>query len=142
MVPDTTFDAAPKITPSASRGKCGPVGPLPNLDRPPVIANAFDNSSTIRRGFDKGTIFDNHIQEVELQLKPGDRICAYTDGVNEAMDPQSEEFGDERFYNLVKQHARLSSKDFVNAIVAEVEAHRAGGEQSDDITITTLAVMK
>ena len=56
MVPDTTFDAAPKITPSASRGKCGPVGPLPNLDRPPVIANAFDNSSTIRRGFDKGTI--------------------------------------------------------------------------------------
>ena len=96
----------------------------------------------IALGFDKGTIFDNHIQEVELQLKPGDRICAYTDGVNEAMDPQSEEFGDERFYNLVKQHARLSSKDFVNAIVAEVEAHRAGGEQSDDITITTLAVMK
>lgn len=96
----------------------------------------------IALGFDKGTIFDNHIQEVELQLKPGDRICAYTDGVNEAMNDQSEEFGDDRFYNLVKQHARLSSKDFVNAIVQEIEGHRGSAEQSDDITITTLAVMK
>jgi serine phosphatase RsbU (regulator of sigma subunit) len=96
----------------------------------------------IALGFDKGTIFDNHIQEVAIQLKPGDRICAYTDGVNEAMNAESEEFGDERFYNLVKQHSRLSSKDFVNAIVAELEGHRGQAEQSDDITITTLAVMK
>ncbi len=96
----------------------------------------------IALGFDKGTIFDNHIHEMEIQLKPGDRICAYTDGVNEAMNDQSEEFGDDRFYNLVKQHARLSSKDFVNAIVQELEAHRGQAEQSDDITITTLAVLK
>ena len=96
----------------------------------------------IALGFDKGTIFDNHIQEVSMQLKPGDRITAYTDGVNEAMNDQSEEFGDERFYELVKTHARLSSKDFVNAIVSELEGHRGHAEQSDDITITTLAVLK
>jgi serine phosphatase RsbU (regulator of sigma subunit) len=96
----------------------------------------------IALGFDKGTIFDNNIQETTIQLKPGDRVCAYTDGVNEAMNDQSEEFGDERFYNLVKQHARLSSKDFVNQIVQELEGHRGEAEQSDDITITTLAVMK
>jgi len=58
------------------------------------------------------------------------------------MNAESEEFGDERFYELVKTHARLSSKDFVNAIVAELEGHRGQAEQSDDITITTLAVMK
>jgi serine phosphatase RsbU (regulator of sigma subunit) len=96
----------------------------------------------IALGFDKGTIFDNHIQEMEIQLKPGDRICAYTDGVNEAMNAESEEFGDDRFYNLVKQHARLSSKDFVQKIVDELKAHRGEAEQSDDITITTLAVIK
>ncbi|HZU99580.1 MAG TPA: SpoIIE family protein phosphatase [Planctomycetota bacterium] len=96
----------------------------------------------IALGFDKGTIFDNNVQEMTIQLNPGDRICAYTDGVNEAMNAESEEFGDERFYNLVKQHARLSSKDFVQKIVAELEAHRGEAEQSDDITITTLAVMK
>ncbi len=96
----------------------------------------------IALGFDKGTIFDNNVQEMTIQLNPGDRICAYTDGVNEAMNAESEEFGDERFYNLVKQHARLSSKDFVQKIVSELESHRGEAEQSDDITITTLAVMK
>ncbi|MBI3725717.1 SpoIIE family protein phosphatase [bacterium] len=96
----------------------------------------------IALGFDKGTIFDSHVQEVELTLKPGDRIVAYTDGVNEAMNAESEEFGDERFYNLVRQHAKLSSKDCVNAIVEELKAHRGDAEQSDDITITTLAVLK
>ena len=94
----------------------------------------------IALGFDKGTIFDNNIQEVEVQLEPGDRIVTYTDGVNEAMNNESEEFGDDRFYNLVKTHARKSSKDFVEAIVAEISAHRGDAEQSDDITIATLAV--
>jgi sigma-B regulation protein RsbU (phosphoserine phosphatase) len=67
---------------------------------------------------------------------------AFTDGVNEAMNAESEEFGDERFYGLVKQHARLSSKEFVNRIVEELKAHRGEAEQSDDITITTLGVIK
>lgn len=94
----------------------------------------------IALGFDKGTIFDNHIQEVEVQLRPGDRIVTYTDGVNEAMNNASEEFGDERFYTLVKQHARKPSEEFVKAIVKALDEHRGDAEQSDDITITTLAV--
>jgi serine phosphatase RsbU (regulator of sigma subunit) len=95
----------------------------------------------IALGFDKGTIFDNHIKEVEVQLQPGDRIVTYTDGVNEAMNTASEEFGDDRFYDLVKKHAKKSSKDFVDAIVGALDEHRGRAEQSDDITITTLAVL-
>ena len=94
----------------------------------------------IALGFDKGTIFDNHIKEFEVQLQEGDRIVTYTDGVNEAMNNDSEEFGEDRFYNLVKTHARKSSKEFVDAVVKELEDHRGDAEQSDDITITTLSV--
>ncbi|MEZ6184198.1 MAG: SpoIIE family protein phosphatase [Planctomycetota bacterium] len=94
----------------------------------------------IALGFDKGTIFDNHIQEVEVQLHPGDRIVTYTDGVNEAMNNASEEFGDDRFYSLVREHARKPSDQFVQAIVKALDDHRGDAEQSDDITITTLAV--
>ena len=94
----------------------------------------------IALGFDKGTIFDNNIQETEVQLEPGDRLVTYTDGVNEAMNNESEEFGDDRFYTLVKDHARKSSKEFVEALVRELDAHRGDAEQSDDITIVTLSV--
>lgn len=114
----------------------------------PVVlyrAAAGDNElvkpAGIALGFDKGTIFDNHIKEVEVKLEPGDRIVTYTDGVNEAMNNHSEEFGDERFYDLVKRHAEKPSKDFVEAIVKALDDHRGSAEQSDDITITTLKVL-
>jgi serine phosphatase RsbU (regulator of sigma subunit) len=102
--------------------------------------NELIKPAGIALGFDKGTIFDNHIKEVEVQLEPGDRIVTYTDGVNEAMNNDSEEFGDERFYDLVKKHATKPSKDFVEAIVSALDKHRGKAEQSDDITITTLTV--
>ena len=94
----------------------------------------------IALGFDKGPVFDANIREVEIQLSPGDRIVAYTDGVNEAMNEQEEEFGDDRFYQLVLQNAKLSSKDFIDKIVAALREHKGNAEQSDDITIATLAV--
>jgi serine phosphatase RsbU (regulator of sigma subunit) len=96
----------------------------------------------IALGFDKGTIFDNHVKEVEVQLEVGDRIVTYTDGVNEAMNNESEEFGDDRFYDLVKEHAKKSSKEFVEALVKALDEHRGSADQSDDITITTLAVVE
>jgi serine phosphatase RsbU (regulator of sigma subunit) len=94
----------------------------------------------IALGFDKGTIFDNNIKEVEVQLEAGDRIVTYTDGVNEAMNNDSEEFGDDRFYSLVKEHAQKSSQGFVEALVEALDRHRGDAEQSDDITIVTLSV--
>lgn len=94
----------------------------------------------IALGFDKGPTFDKSIKELEIQLNPGDRIVAYTDGVNEAMNIDEEEFGDEALYKLVQRHAAESSEEFINKLVAAVKEHQGEAEQSDDITIATLAV--
>ena len=56
--------------------------------------NELIKPAGIALGFDKGTIFDNHIKEVEVQLEDGDRIVTYTDGVNEAMNTDSEQSDD------------------------------------------------
>lgn len=95
----------------------------------------------IALGFDKGTVFDNHVKELEVQLEPGDRVVTYTDGVNEAMNDASEEFGDDRFHDLIKAHGTKTSQEFVQALVQALDRHRGGAEQSDDITIVTLAVL-
>ena len=95
----------------------------------------------IALGFDKGTVFDNHVKEVEVQLEPGDRVVTYTDGVNEAMNDDSEEFGDDRFHELIKAHGTKTSQEFVQALVAALDRHRGHADQSDDITIVTLAVL-
>ena len=41
----------------------------------------------------------------ELRLEPGDLLVLYTDGVTEAMNGEREQFGLERFAELVKAHA-------------------------------------
>lgn len=99
------------------------------------------NPNGIALGFDGGPIFDRTLQEEVTKLEPGDTVVMYTDGVVEAMDVNGEEYGDERFYAFVKDHARMRSKDFVQAAIKDLDAHKGEAEQHDDITLVTFRVL-
>ena len=98
------------------------------------------NPSGIALGFDKGPIFDRTLQERKITLEGGDRVVMYTDGVVEAMNLEHEEYGDERLYEFVRKNARMRSKEFVNALVSDLEEHKGSADQHDDITISTFRV--
>lgn len=101
----------------------------------------FVNPNGIALGFDRGPIFDRTLQERRITLESGDRVVMYTDGVVEAMNSQHDEYGDERFYEFVRENARMRSKDFVLALVRDLDAHKGDADQHDDITIATLRVL-
>ena len=73
-----------------------------------------------------------------VQLKPGDRVVIFSDGVSEAMDGAGDEFGDERL--LAAIHAAHADNEEVDAprlvddVIAAVRVFTAGAAQSDDIT--------
>ena len=73
-----------------------------------------------------------------LDLEPGDALFFYTDGVNEAMDENGEEFGDERLTRVLAEAAGSSAADFSQRMVEAVHAHAGEAPQSDDITCMTL----
>jgi len=98
------------------------------------------NPGGIALGFDKGPIFDRLLKESTITLEPGDRVVLYTDGVVEAMNSRHEEYGDDRFYQFILTHARMTSKDFVFALVRDLDEHKGKAEQHDDITIATVRV--
>jgi sigma-B regulation protein RsbU (phosphoserine phosphatase) len=98
------------------------------------------NPNGIALGFDRGPIFDKTLQEVTLQLNRGDRAVLYTDGVVEAMSPEYEEYGDNRFYKFVRDHAQMPSKDMVIASIDDLDKHKGDAEQHDDITLVTFRV--
>lgn len=98
------------------------------------------NPPGIALGFDKGRTFDENIKEEAIELAPGDRIALYTDGVVEAMDERQEEFGMERFMEIVGRGEAANAKELTNLMVQALEEHRGKAEQSDDITITALRV--
>lgn len=94
----------------------------------------------IALGFDKGPIFNRTLKEAPLLLSSGDRVVMYTDGVVEAMNQKNEEYGDERFHTFVRNSLALSSREFVAALLADLDAHQGAAEQHDDITMVTFRV--
>lgn len=81
--------------------------------------------------------FADSIVEETVLLDPGDRFLLYTDGVSELMNPVNEEFGMSRLETWMRVNSHLYSEDVVRSLVDQLELHRAGQMQSDDISILT-----
>ena len=76
----------------------------------------------------------------ELKLEPGDRLFLYTDGVTEAHDPESAQYGEERL-NRVLEHTRRSSGDAVlDSVLTDIKDFSRGAPQFDDITMVVLDI--
>ncbi|HKK26172.1 MAG TPA: SpoIIE family protein phosphatase, partial [Gracilimonas sp.] len=70
--------------------------------------------------------------------EPDDIVVIYTDGITEAMNKNSEEFGLDRTVKCIGSHADSSASDILQQIYDEVSVHSGGIQQSDDITIMVI----
>jgi phosphoserine phosphatase RsbU/P len=77
-------------------------------------------------------------EEKTIELRAGDTVLMFTDGVSEALNAESVEFGDAATEAALRAHSTLSAADIVQGVVRSVEAHVAGAAQSDDITLVVL----
>lgn len=86
-----------------------------------------------------GILPNSHFSKEDIQLKPGQLIFAYTDGVTEPQNLQKDQFGLERLQYVISQndddpnklidHLEKSIKQFVNSL-----------ESFDDLTCLALKV--
>jgi sigma-B regulation protein RsbU (phosphoserine phosphatase) len=74
-----------------------------------------------------------------LELGPGDSLVLYTDGVSEATNAASDEFGDERLHACFADGAGQSAAETVDRLLQAVRTFVAGAPQSDDITILAVS---
>jgi sigma-B regulation protein RsbU (phosphoserine phosphatase) len=89
-------------------------------------------------GLEKGDIFTKTLVEGELQLAPGDTLVFYTDGFTEAMNRDLEEFGTERFLDLLHRNDNGSAEQLVQHAFDEVRQFAGDHPQHDDMTIVVL----
>jgi len=82
--------------------------------------------------------FGHSLQVEETVIGPGDAILIYTDGITEAMNHHSEEFGLGRFVETVRGTAGLSSAQQIQRIEESVSAFAGDAPQQDDITLVVL----
>ena len=76
-----------------------------------------------------------------IDLEPGTRIVAYTDGVTEAENDKFELYGEDRLMEDIAQlEPAVDEQTVVQHIYRSVKSFTGGHPQSDDITIMSLKV--
>jgi serine phosphatase RsbU (regulator of sigma subunit) len=85
-----------------------------------------------------GVIEGKGVEERTVQLKKGDRLLLYTDGLREAFSPDNELFGEERIIETLKSGKARSAGQVLEAIEADLDQFVGDLEQADDLTMLLL----
>jgi sigma-B regulation protein RsbU (phosphoserine phosphatase) len=73
-------------------------------------------------------------EDVGEQLKKGDVVVIYSDGVTEALDIHGQEFSEERLIALLQQNHTSDAQVILDRIVQDVQTFARGAAQHDDVT--------
>jgi sigma-B regulation protein RsbU (phosphoserine phosphatase) len=88
----------------------------------------------LKRGLPPGMMETSVYRQCSMQLHSGDKLYLYTDGINEAMNRENKEWGNDRFLKTANKYIDLGPEAFDTAIRARLTEFVSGAEQSDDIT--------
>jgi phosphoserine phosphatase RsbU/P len=84
--------------------------------------------------------FDELLEEWSIDLGIGDVIVFYTDGISEAMNDESDLFGEARLSRIIEEHGHLDSTELRERILREIESFVGTADQHDDMTMILLKV--
>jgi phosphoserine phosphatase RsbU/P len=103
----------------------------PYLLRPGAPPELLNHRNSLVIGVLKKATYPTH----RVQLRGGDCLFLYTDGVTEAMNAAGELFSEERLEQFLALAGGGSLAETARGVVGEVRAYAAGAPQSDDLTM-------
>ena len=88
-------------------------------------------------GMPLGIAPNQQFEELNVQMRPGDSLLFYTDGITEAMNSANEMYGKHRLLEAVAS-CGAPACDLVKSLVTSVERFCNSSPQRDDICITAV----
>jgi len=88
-----------------------------------------------------GTFPTDVYPEYQISLEHGDILAFYSDGVPEAVNPDEEMYGEERFRDALCRHSGGTAQQIRDAILDEVNSFRGDAPQDDDIALVIVKKM-
>ena len=87
-----------------------------------------------------GTLETATFKEKQVEIRRGDVLALYTDGITESMDEAKELFGEDRLRDVIRSRKEGSAAEIVRGIRETVGAF-SGGESDDDLTVVVIKGM-
>jgi sigma-B regulation protein RsbU (phosphoserine phosphatase) len=110
---------------------------------PPLIVRGETGDKLFMRegGVAMGVLPEMESIPEHVQLRPGDLVIMYTDGVTEAFDARYAAFGEDRLIRIVQECRTLPASVVRERIIAEIRAFTGPISPSDDITLVVIRVL-
>jgi sigma-B regulation protein RsbU (phosphoserine phosphatase) len=89
-------------------------------------------------GLTDGPLFDKSIEEVRIDLRPGDVCVLYSDGVTETRGAHEEEFGYDRLREVVQRANGGSAREIKQSILDGIKEYAGVLDGEDDLTLIVL----
>jgi len=104
-------------------------------DHPFLIRDNVETAELEATGLLLAVVEETDYEVKQVDLKPGDVLLFFTDGITEAMNNDKKEFGLDKLRELAKYHSGETSENIAAKILQDVNRHTNGAVQSDDITM-------
>lgn len=100
----------------------------------------YDKSEMLVKKFTAPGMFLGAFESVDYEegsvsLDSGDIVFLYTDGLNEAMNPEREQYGYDQLISKIMMFSSLPVSEMIDNIMEDVRAFTRGHPFEDDITI-------
>jgi len=101
----------------------------------PILIRDGNASNLEGEGLVAGLLPKAKYEQQEFQVRPGDLIAIFSDGIPEAEDAQQQEFGEARLASLLTQHATKPLDEIIQIILNAIADWAHDPDARDDTTI-------
>ncbi len=105
---------------------------------PPYIVTADGLTEIGSTGRPIGLLPESSYTEETVELPPGSTLFLYTDGLNEAADPDETEFGNDRLRSLFLAQRDVPLTSIPSRVLDAVTSFERGAKPTDDKTIVVM----
>lgn len=111
-------------------------------EKPFIIHNDKVEKMNTKSNFVVGGIENFKYEEEEITINKDDRLFIYTDGLNEAINQDNEEFGYDRILHTLEETLNKKSNHYVEDINEALKKFVGDNEPFDDVTLLNFRFSK
>jgi sigma-B regulation protein RsbU (phosphoserine phosphatase) len=86
-------------------------------------------------GLPLGLYPERNYDESVVQMRPGDKLVLYTDGITDLTNEEGTRFGEELLRNIIRVHRNEMPEELAEKLLRHADHFRGKGSDSDDLSL-------